>query len=62
MMESIATLSYPVIPGIQAGREYFGSMRSLWKLRQQISILNEQELPAKLRDQRTRRNARITML
>jgi len=57
-MESMTTISFPVIRGIQAGREYFVAM---WKLRtlKQISIFDEQELPAELRAQRTLNKARV---
>src|SRR5580692_9997918 len=57
-MESLSTLNFPVIKGVQAGREYFVAM---WKLRtlKQISIFDEQELPAELRAQRTLNKARV---
>lgn len=57
-MESLSTLNFPVIKGIQAGREYYVAM---WKLRmlKQISIFDEQELPPELRAQRTLNKARI---
>jgi DNA sulfur modification protein DndB len=57
-MESMTTISFPVIRGIQAGREYFVAM---WKLRtlKQISIFDEQEMPAELRAQRTLNKARV---
>ena len=57
-MESLSTLNFPVIRGSQAGREYYVAM---WKLRtlKQISIFDEQELPAELRNQRTLNKARI---
>lgn len=52
------TLTFPVIRGLQAQREYYVAM---WTLRTlcQISIFNESELPAELRAQRTLNRARI---
>ena len=57
-MESMSTLSFPVIRGIQSGREYYVAM---WTLRtiKQISIFDEQELPPELRAQRTLNKARV---
>src|SRR5688572_13333827 len=57
-MQSMSTISFPVIRGTQAGREYYVAM---WKLRmmKQISIFDEQELPPELRAQRTLNKARI---
>jgi len=57
-MESLSTLNFPVIKGVQAGREYYAAM---WKLRtlKQISIFDESELPPELRAQRTLNKARI---
>jgi len=57
-MESLSTLNFPVIKGVQAGREYYVAM---WKLRtlKQISIFDEHELPPELRAQRTLNKARI---
>jgi len=54
----MTTISFPVIRGIQAGREYYVAM---WKLRtlKQISIFNEQEVPAEVRAQRTLNTARV---
>jgi DNA sulfur modification protein DndB len=57
-MESMSTLSFPVIRGIQAGREYYVAMWTLRTLKQ-ISIFDEQELPPELRGQRTLNKARI---
>ena len=57
-MESMSTLSFPVIRGIQAGREYYVAMWTLRTLKQ-ISIFDEQELPAELRGQRSLNKARI---
>jgi DNA sulfur modification protein DndB len=57
-MESLSTLNFPVIKGVQAGREYYVAMWTLRMLRQ-ISIFDEQELPAELRAQRILNKARI---
>jgi DNA sulfur modification protein DndB len=51
-------LSFPVIRGIQAGREYYVAMWSLRMLRQ-ISIFDDDELSPELRAQRTLNKARI---
>jgi DNA sulfur modification protein DndB len=57
-MESLSTLNFPVIRGVQAGREYYVAM---WKLRtlKQISIFDGLEIPAELRAQRTLNTARV---
>src|SRR5258708_4436108 len=57
-MQSLSTLNFPVIRGIQAGREYYVAM---WTLRtiKQISIFDEQELPPELRAQRTLNKTRV---
>jgi len=52
------TLSFPVIRGLQARREYYVAMWTLRMLRQ-ISIFDEDELPPELRAQRTLNKARI---
>jgi len=57
-MESLSTLNFPVIRGVQAGREYYVAMWTLRMLRQ-ISIFNEEELPPELRAQRVLNKARI---
>lgn len=57
-METQPTLTFPVIRGLQARREYFVAMWSLRMLRQ-ISIFDEDELPPELRAQRTLNKARI---
>jgi DNA sulfur modification protein DndB len=57
-MESLSTLNFPVMKGIQAGREYYVTMWSLRTLKQ-ISIFDEQELPPELRAQRVLNKARI---
>ena len=57
-MESMSTLSFPVIRGIQSGREYYVAMWTLRTLKQ-ISIFDEQELPPELRAQRTLNKARV---
>src|SRR5881397_1109834 len=57
-METLSTLNFPVIRGVQAGREFYVSM---WTLRmiKQISIFDEQELPPELRAQRVLNKARL---
>ena len=55
---STPTLNFPVIRGVQAGREYFVAMWTLRMLRQ-MSIFNESELPAEMRAQRVLNKARI---
>ena len=57
-MEPMSTLNFPVIRGLQAGREYYVAM---WKLRtlKQISIFDDQELPPELRAQRTLNKSRV---
>jgi DNA sulfur modification protein DndB len=57
-MQTAATLNFPVIKGVQAGREYFVTMWTLRMLRQ-ISIFDEKELPPELRAQRTLNKARV---
>lgn len=57
-METEPTLTFPVIRGLQARREYYVAMWSLRMLRQ-ISIFDEDELPPELRAQRTLNKARI---
>lgn len=57
-METKPMISFPVIRGIQARREYFVAMWTLRMLRQ-ISIFDEDELPPELRAQRTLNKARI---
>lgn len=55
---STPTLNFPVIRGVQAGREYFVAMWTLRMLRQ-VSIFDESELPAELRAQRVLNKARV---
>ena len=57
-MDSLSTLNFPVIRGVQAGHEYYVAMWTLRTLRQ-ITIFNEKELPPEMRAQRTLNNARI---
>ena len=57
-METEPTLTFPVIRGLQARREYYVAMWTLRMLRQ-ISIFDEDELPPELRAQRTLNRARI---
>lgn len=51
-------ISFPVIRGLQAGREYYVAMWTLRMLRQ-ISIFDEDELPPELRAQRILNKNRI---
>lgn len=57
-METQSTLSFPVIRGLQARREYYVAMWTLRMLRQ-ISIFDEDELPPELRAQRTLNKNRV---
>lgn len=57
-MESLSTLNFPVIKGVQAGREYYVAMWTLRTLKQ-ISIFDERELPPELRAQRVLNKTRI---
>lgn len=57
-MNTEPVLSFPVIRGLQAGRQYYVAMWTLRMLRQ-ISIFDEDELPPELRAQRTLNKARI---
>jgi len=57
-METEPTITFPVIRGLQARREYFVAMWTLRMLRQ-ISIFDEDELPPEFRAQRTLNRARI---
>lgn len=57
-IDSLSTLNFPVIRGVQAGREYYVSMWTFRMLRQ-ISIFDEKELPPELRAQRVLNKTRI---
>lgn len=57
-MDTNSTISFPVIRGLQAHREYYVAMWSLRMLRQ-ISIFDEDELPPELRAQRILNKSRI---
>lgn len=57
-IETEPSITFPVIRGLQARREYFVAMWTLRMLRQ-ISIFDEDELPPELRAQRTLNKARI---
>jgi len=57
-MNTNSILSFPVIRGLQARREYYVAMWTLRMLRQ-ISIFDEDALPPELRAQRTLNKARI---
>ena len=57
-MNASSTLNFPVIRGIQAGREYYVAMWTLRMMRQ-ISIFDEKELPPELRAQRGLNKSRI---
>ncbi|WP_193211145.1 DNA sulfur modification protein DndB [Luteolibacter marinus] len=54
----VPTINFPVIRGVQAGREYYAAMWTL-KMLKQISIFDEDELPPELRAQRNLNKARI---
>ena len=58
MMETLPTITFPVIRGLQARREYYVAMWTLRMLRQ-ISIFDEDELPPELRAQRVLNKTRI---
>lgn len=57
-LETEPSLTFPVIRGLQAGREYYVAMWTLRMLRQ-ISIFDEDELPPELRAQRILNRGRI---
>lgn len=57
-MDTKPVLSFPVIRGLQAGREYYVAMWTLRMLRQ-VSIFDEEDLPPELRAQRTLNKNRI---
>ena len=57
-LEAEPSISFPVIRGLQAKREYFVAMWTLRMLRQ-ISIFDEDELPPELRAQRILNKSRI---
>jgi DNA sulfur modification protein DndB len=57
-MDTEPTLSFPVIRGVQARREYYVAQWTLRMLRQ-IAIFDEDELPPELRAQRVLNRARI---
>ena len=57
-MDIEPTLSFPVIRGLQAQREYYVAMWTLRMLRQ-IAIFDEDEMPPELRAQRIINRARI---
>lgn len=57
-MNALSTLNFPVLRGIQAGREYYVTMWTLRMLRR-VSTFDETELPPELRAQRILNKARI---
>ena len=57
-MKTLSTLNFPVIRGVQAGREYYATMWTLRMLRQ-VAIFDETELPPELRAQRILNKARV---
>ena len=57
-MQDLSTITFPVIKGIQAGREYFVSMWTLRTLKR-ITIFDESDLPPELRAQRVLNRTRI---
>ena len=60
-LETEPSISFPVIRGLQAKREYYVAMWTLRMLRQ-ISIFDEDELPPELRAQRNLNKSRIPEL
>ena len=60
-IETEPSISFPVIRGLQAKREYYVAMWTLRMLRQ-ISIFDEDELPPELRAQRNLNKSRIPEL
>jgi DNA sulfur modification protein DndB len=57
-MDTAPTLAFPVIRGLEAGREYYVAMWTLRMLRR-ISIFHEDDLPPELRSRRALNPARI---
>ncbi len=57
-MDLDATLSFPVIRGVQSGREYYVSMWTLRTLKR-ITIFDESDLPPELRAQRVMNRSRV---
>ena len=57
-MNALSTLNFPVLRGIQAGREYYVTMWTLRMLRQ-VAIFDDSELSAEMRAQRILNKARI---
>jgi DNA sulfur modification protein DndB len=57
-MDTAPTLTFPVIRGLEAGREYYVAMWTLRMLRR-ISIFHEDDLPPELRSRRALNPARI---
>jgi len=57
-LDTVPTLAFPVIRGVQAQREFYVAMWSL-RMMKQVSIFNEDELPPEMRAQRTLNKSRI---
>lgn len=57
-MQSLSNLTFPVIRGVQAGREYYVTMWTL-RMMQRVSIFDESELSPEMRAQRVLNKARI---
>ncbi|EGV20529.1 DNA sulfur modification protein DndB [Thiocapsa marina] len=57
-MDTAPTLTFPVIRGLEAGREYFVAMWTLRMLRR-ISVFHEDDLPPEMRSRRTLNPARV---
>ena len=47
-LDTVPTLVFPVIRGVQAQREFYVAMWSL-RMMKQVSIFNEDELPTEMR-------------
>lgn len=58
LTQAVSSLNFPVIRGIQSGREYYVTMWT-FRLMRQISIFDEKELPPELRAQRIINKSRI---
>lgn len=60
-MPSLSTITFPVLRGVQAGREYYVAMWT-FRMLNQISIFDGKELPPEIRAQRILNKARIPEL
>ena len=57
-MDALASISFPVLRGLQAGREYFVGM---WTLRMlsRVTVFDEAEVPPEIRSQRVLNHGRL---